>query len=41
VGGRKSSLKHLQERYLEILKGVLIDQEHPEAGAVEREAKVA
>jgi hypothetical protein len=38
---RESSLKHLQERYDEFLKGVLTDQEQPEVEAVEPEAKVA
>ena len=38
---RESSLKHLQERYDEFLKGVLTEDEQPEASDVEPEANVA
>ncbi len=38
---RESSLKHLQERYDEFLKGVLTEEEQSETETVEAEAKVA
>ena len=38
---RESSLKHLQERYDEFLKGVLNDDEQPKTDVVEPEEKVA
>ena len=38
---RESSLKHLQERYDQFLKGVLNEDEQPETGVVEPEEKVA
>lgn len=38
---RQSSLKHLQERYDQFLRGVLTDEEQPDTKAVEPEMKVA